>query len=151
MIYDLTYADAVAKAEHLTALGETTVYLRSDEGFPYDKVERVEAGSTYRLNGPTGCYLIANDRGLTFRLSVDFEPPEANGRGVSMFDRDRLRDVMLRLAPGGREAFADMLAGEVMAKMQERTRDLRSALQSQTDSEDCIRGLIAFAREPANA
>jgi hypothetical protein len=145
---NLTYAEAIEKADHLIALGETTIYLYRDkaEGFPYDKVVSVETGSSYRLGGPSSCALIAADGGLTFRLNVDFEESDANGRGVSLFDRDRLRGVMLKLPPKARASFAAMLEGEVLKGLTERTNEIREALRAQADSEDCVRGLIAFAR-----
>ena len=148
---DLTYEQALENAEHLVALGETTIYLYRDRAgdFPYDKVTRVESGSTHRLSGPSSCYLFAEDAGLTFKLSVDFERPDANGRGVSLFDRDRLRALMLKLPDAARRSFAELLETEVMPGLVKRTREIRDALQEQADSEDCVRGLIAFAKEDA--
>jgi hypothetical protein len=149
---DLSYEQAIENADHLIALGETTVYLRRNEtGFPYEKVTHVEAGAGWRLSGPSSCYLFAEDAGLTFKLSVDFEGPEANGRGVSLFDRDRLRGLMLRLPDAARQSFADLLETEVMPGMAKRTAEIRNSLLEQADSEDCVRGLIAFAREPVEA
>jgi hypothetical protein len=145
---DLTVAEALEKADHLIALGETTVYLfRDAEGFPYDKVTRVEEGGTWRLGGPASCYLYAEQAGLTFKLSVDFEGRDANGRGVSLFDRDRLRDLFLKLPPAARNFFAEMLEGKCLPGLIERTNEIREALRAQADSEDCVRGLIAFARQ----
>lgn len=148
---DLTYETAIANVEHLIALGQTKIYLyrENSEGFPYDKVVRVEEGSSWRLGGPSSCRLIAEDRGLEFSLSVDFEPASANGRGVSMFDRDRLRDLMLKLPAVARSAFADMLERVVLPPLVTRTSEIRTAMRAQADSEDCLRGLIAFAREAA--
>jgi hypothetical protein len=149
---DLTYRQAVAKAEHLIALGETDVYLYRDFGdFPYDNIVRVETGSSYRLNGPTSCYLIAEDAGLTFKVSVDFEGPEANGSGRSQFDADKLRELALKLPPPARAMFADMLAREVLPPLVERTNEYRKAMRQQADSEDCVRGLIAFAEQESPA
>lgn len=146
---DLTYRQAVENAEHLIALGQTTVYLYRDEAeFPYEKVTQIEAGGTWRLGGPSSCYLIAEEHGLTFKLSVDFEGREANGAGTALFDRDRLRDLAFRLSPKGRQLFADMLQKEVLGNLTKRTDEIRQALRLQADSEDCVRGLIAFAREP---
>lgn len=146
---DYDYTTAIAKAPLLIELGETDIYLyREDPAFPYDKVEAVKAGSTYRLNGPTSVRLIAKDAGLTFSMSVDFEGYDANGRGVSLFDRDQLRDLMMRLPDKARQSFADMLETEVLPPLKLRTAELRDAMRSQADSEDCVRGLIAFAKDP---
>lgn len=146
MMTDLTYAEAIEKADHLKALGQTKVYLYRDaEGFPYDKVSRVETGGSFRLSGPSSCYFIAEVAGLTFQLNVEFEGRDANGRGVSLFDRDRLRELMMRLPDAARSSFADMLRNKVLPPMVERTNEVRDALRNQSDSEDCVRGLIAFA------
>jgi hypothetical protein len=149
-MHDLTYAQAIANAEHLKALGQTDVYLYRDnaEGFPFDKVTRVEEGSSFRLSGPSSCRLIAEEAGLRFSVSVDFENADANGRGVSLFDRDQLRDLMRKLNPAAREQFAVMLE-KCVIPMAKRTAEIREALNSQCDSEDCVRGLIAFARGDA--
>jgi hypothetical protein len=147
MILDLTYAAALEKADALKALGQDSVYIydRCSDGFPYDKVTRVEAGNSYRLSGPSSCYLMFEENGLTFRLNVEFEHRDANGKGVSLFDRDRLRDVANKLSPAGRLAFAKMLEVSVLRPLAERTEEYRKALRQQADSEDCVRGIIAFA------
>lgn len=144
---NLSAKEAIQKAPHLRALGETTVYVRSPDAFPYDKVTAVESGSSYRLGGPSSCYLTAQVAGLSLKLSVDFEVPDANGRNVAMFDRDRLRDLALKLPPIARESFAKMLETECLPGLAQRTRELRSALQCQADSEDCVRGIINAVRE----
>lgn len=146
-MFNLTYAEAMKKREHLIALSETEIYLRDDAGFPWDKVAEVSGGNSYRLSGPSSCYVIALDQGLRFRLNIDFEGRDANGRGVSLFDRDRLREVMRRLPIPARKDFARLLSEEVLPKMAERTAEIRQALNQQTDSEECVRGLIAFADE----
>ena len=148
-MFDMTYADAIEKAEHLIALDQTAVYLRGDADFPFDKAIDVVSGSSYRLSGPSSAYIIAQDGGLQFKLNVEFEGRDANGRGVSLFDRDRLRELMMKLPAPARKKFADMLAGEVLSGMMKRTQEIREALRAQADSEDCVRGLIAFAEQPA--
>jgi hypothetical protein len=146
MLYDLTYTQAVAKAEHLKALGETTVYLDGDAvDLPWDKAVRVEKGCGYRLNGPTGFYVIAEDSGLTMRWSVDMEGRDANGASVTIFDRDRLREVAMKLPKHVRRSLAAFLTKHVLPEVEKRTKEWREYLNRQTDSEDCVRGLIAFA------
>ena len=144
MLWNLTYAAAKDKAEHLKALGETTVHI-DEKGAPWHKAEDVECGGSFRLNGPTGCYIIARDAGLTFKWSVDFEKREANGASVSLFDRDRLRDIAMKLPPAARQKFADLLVDKVLPPLEKRTQEIRDYLNQQHDSEDCVRGLIAFA------
>lgn len=148
---DLTYSQAIANAEHLIALDQIEVWIRDDTDFPYDKVCRVTTGSSYRLSGPTSCRLIVDEAGLTFSLSVDFEHRDANGRGASDFDRQRLRDLMLKLPPPARASFADMLEREVLPPMSQRAEEFRQVQLRQIDSEDCVRGLIAFARAEQSA
>jgi hypothetical protein len=152
MMFDMTYSDALDKAEHLIALGQTTVYLR-DKGqdFPWDKAVKVESGNSHRLSGPSSMYVIAEDGGLQFKLNVEFEDRDANGRGVSLFERDRLREVAMRLPPAARTSFANMLEREVLSGMAKRTAEIREAMNAQVDSEDCVRGLIAFARDSGDA
>jgi hypothetical protein len=143
-MYDLTYEQALKHAEHLTALGQTTVYLR-DGNYPWAIASDVEAGGSYRFNGPAGVYIIAKVRGLTFKWNVEFEKRDANGKGYSLFDRERLRDVAMKLPEPARDAFAKFLREQVMPDLEKRTAELRAAMNQQIDSEDCVRGLIAFA------
>lgn len=144
----LNYATAIKNAEHLIALGETTIYLYGpdgEEGFPWDKVVRVEASNSYRLSGPSAACMVAEDAGLAFRLDIEFEGRDANGRGISLFERDRLREVMLRLPVAARKSFASMLMTEALPSLVKHSANIREALNKQLDSEDCVRGLIAFA------
>lgn len=146
MMYDLNYVDAMSKSEHLIALNQTTIYLRDETEFPWDKVTRVESGSAYRLGAPASMYVVAQDSGLEFKLNIEFEGRDANGRGVALFERERLRDLAVRLPKQARESFASLLANEVLPGMAKRTAEIREAMNSQLDSEDCVRGLISFMR-----
>lgn len=147
MIYGrMTYADALKNIAHLSALGHYEIYLDEDGEVPWDKAVRVESGGGYRLNGPCGIYVIAEEAGLTFKWSIDFEQRAANGASVSMFDRDKLRDVVMKLPPAARASFAEFLHKEVMPGLRKTTAEVRAALNKQLDSEDCVRGLIEFAR-----
>ena len=147
MRYDTTYQSALANAAHLIALDDTVVYLRDEEGFDWSKVTAIDASNSYRLSGPSSMYVIAEEAGLTFKLNVEFEGRDADGRGVSLFERDRLREVAMKMPPAARKAFADMLARDVLPGMAKRSAEIREALNTQLDSEDCVRGLIAFATE----
>jgi hypothetical protein len=144
MYGDMTYEKALDNAKHLIALGQTEVYLR-DENVPWMMASDVEVGGCYRLNGPTGMYVIAKIEGLTFKWNVEFEKREANGHGYSLFDRKRLRDVAIRLPDSVRRKFAKLLSEKVLPELQKRTEEFREAMNKQIDSEDCVRGLIAFA------
>lgn len=141
---NLTFEEAVKKADALKAIDQTTIYLRDGE-YPWRFAERVEASGAYRFSGPIGMYVIAEVDGLTFKWSVDFERREANGHGYSLFDRERLRDVAMKLPIKARKSFANLLRDAVMPDLEKRTAELRAAMNRQIDSEDCVRGLIAFA------
>lgn len=148
-MHDMTYSEAIAKAAAIKEIGDTNIYLRgrNDADLPWDKVVKVEEGSSWRLSGPSSVYLIAEDEGLTFKWSVDFEALDASGKGVSDFDRPRLRDLMSKLPISARQSFADMLENQVLSALRKRTQEYRDALNMNADSEDCVRGLITFARE----
>jgi hypothetical protein len=134
-------------AAHYIALGELEIYLDEDDpDLPWQDVSHIVAGGGYRLNGPTGFYCIAERNGLTLKWSIDFECRDANGKGHSLFDRDRLRMTMQKLPPKARKALASFLEQEVLPGVEKTTAEWREYLNKQLDSEDCVRGLIAFAR-----
>lgn len=150
MYGDMTYEFALTNAKHLIALGQTTVYLR-DDAVPWIAASDVEVSGSYRFNGPCGIYVIAKVQDITFKWSVDFEKREANGRGYSLFDREKLRDVTRRLPEQARKKFAALLREKVMPDLEKRTAELRDTMNMQMDSEDCVRGLIAFAENKEKA
>lgn len=145
MYTHMTYQSAVEKADHLIALGETEIFIDATGDVPWTKVVGIKAGGAYRFNGPTGVWIVAQDHGLTFKWTVDFEGRDANGRGVSLFDRPRLRDTIMRLPPDVRPAFAKFLSEAVLPDLMKRTQELRESMNEQMDSEDCVRGLIEYA------
>lgn len=146
---DLSYSDALANAEHLKALGQTTVYLYGDnaKAFPFDKVTKVEEGSTWRSGMPSSCYLLAEVDGLTFKASFDFEPSSANGAATHQISRDQMREMFLKLPAAAQRSFANLLEEKCLPAMTERRSELLVALNRQSDSEDCVRGLIALAHQ----
>ena len=146
---DIKYKDAIAKAAFLKELGVDRVYLDADDEKPWAHITKVEAGSSYRLNVPVSVRFTAQEAGLSFSWSVDMEARDANGTGVSSFDRDALRVLVSKLGPIARSALSSMLQHEVLAKLTERTNEIRAALNKQADSEDCVRGIIAFVEAQA--
>lgn len=141
-------ADVLAKADHLVALGEIDVYLDDDDpDLPWAEVSRIEKSRGYRLNGPTGFYAIADKAGLRLKWSIDFEGRDANGQPVSLFDRDRIREVMRKLPRRARLELASFLETEVLPGIEKTTAEWRGYLNKQIDSEDCVRGLITYARQ----
>lgn len=153
-MHDLTYKKALELKEHLLAIGETSIYLRcgpelSQDDLPWSKVTKVENGSSWRLDMPSSVRFIVDEAGLTFQWSMDLEKRDASGRGVHMFDRERIRFVTTILSSTGRVLFVGWLQRMALPALKARTAEIRHALSVQLDSEDCIRGLIAFASEVA--
>lgn len=143
-----SFSDIIKNAEHYKAIGQTKHYLRDDDpSLPWDSVVAVKTGTLHRLSGPASMWIIAEVAGLRVQWDVDFENSDANGHGVSLFDRDRLRDVAMRLPVSVRPQFAELFRDQVLPPLEKRTVELRQALGKQLDSEDCVRGLIAFAEK----
>jgi len=94
----MKYAEALEKAEHLKALGQTELYIEADDA-PWAIATEIEGGGSYRFGGPVSFYVVAEAQGLTFKWNVDMETRDANGKGVSHYDRDGLREVMRKLTP----------------------------------------------------
>ena len=55
-----------------------------------------------------------------------------------------MRDVAGLMPPKVRAKFALWLSEKVMPDLVKRSNEIREALNKQVDSEDCVRGLIAF-------
>lgn len=139
--------DVLKSAPHYVALGQTEIFLDDDDpDLPWSDVADIVGGSGYRLNGPTGFYCIAKRDGLTLKWSIDFEGRDANGKSYHLFDRDRLRLTMGKLPPAARKKLAAWLDKEVLPGVEKVTAEWRDYLNRQLDSEDCVRGLIVFAR-----
>lgn len=145
MLMDTTYQEALKNAEHLVALGQAEVHLRDEGDFPWRLADDVVESGSYRFNGPTGCRIIAHERGLTLMLTVDFERRGANGMGYSMFDRDRLEAVMRKLPLAARIAFMKLLLAKVLPDLEKRTAEMQQALSKQEESESCVHELIELA------
>lgn len=140
-------SEVLKNAPHYVALGQTEIYLDDDDpDLPWSDVSDIVSGCGYRLNGPTGFYAIAKCGDLTLKWSVDFEDRKANGSSVNLFDRERLRTVMEKLPPAARTKLANFLEREVLPGVQKITAEWRGYLNKQLDSEDCVRGLITYAR-----
>jgi hypothetical protein len=142
--------DVLYNAEHYAAIGQTDIWLdENDPDLPWADVVEVSASGSYRLNGPNGFRCVAKRDGLTLQWSVDFETRGANGASVHMFDRDKLRAVMMRMPAPIRQKLATWMEAEVMPGIEKTTAEWREYLNRQLDSEDCVRGLIAYAKAPS--
>lgn len=150
---DATYAFAVENADHYIAVGQNDIYLYHDAQIPAELwalVTTSEAGSSYRLNGPSSVQFRAeHPSGLSFRWSVDFEDRDANGSGVHQFDREKIRDLILKLKPAAAKSFASFFEAQVLPPLRERTDELRKAMNKQMDSLDCALGIVEYARQLA--
>lgn len=148
---DLSFAKALANKDALISIGQTEVYLYGDNAkdAPWDRATDIDVGGTYRLSGPACARVTAEIDGLKFSWSLEFEERGANGSSVSLFDRNGLREAMRKLPPKIRKKFGDLLVRDVLPAMQARTKEFREYLNKQIDSEDCLRGLIFFANDPA--
>ena len=142
---DISFDQAVANAEHYLALGRDKVWINESTA-PWAKADDVESGCDYRFSGPTSArFSFTHESGLKLTWTVDYEKREANGKGYSLFDRDRLREMMLKLPRATRRKFGLILKNEVLAGLAQRTEEYRTAMRQQADSEDCVHGLIAYA------
>lgn len=111
MMLDLSFEDAVAKADSLLDLGHKNVWLRyGAEDYPWHIAETVKAGNSYRMSMPT-CFQVTGEHesGLEFSWSVDIEPREANGTGTFQIDSDRLLEIAARLPASPRAQLAVFL------------------------------------------
>lgn len=142
----MTFKRALELAEPLKQVGSADVYLDDDDpDLPWDLVSGVEAGCAYRLGAPAGVkFTVEHPTGLTFRWEVRFENRDANGHGISLFDRSRLREVMMKLPAAARKRFVAFLDAEVLPALRKSSDELRNAMNAQIDSEECVRGLIEF-------
>lgn len=139
-----TYKEALEKGDAFKCLGQVEIFV-SDENFPFGQVIDVESSGSYRFSAPDNvCFIIEQD-GLRIKMYFDFEMKGASGQHVSLFDREKLRDVMQKLPRKARWKFADLLQEKVLPDLQKRTAEIRQSLNKQWDSEDCVRGLIAMA------
>lgn len=145
----MNFKEAIEKREHLIALGQTDIHLYGDDAndAPWHLASRIESGGSYRLSGPTGFRVVAECSGLRFSWTVEFEGRDANGSYVSQFDRAVIRDAAMKLPETARKSFSEFMQTQVLPGVQKRTAEMREALNTQLDSEDCVRGVIAFVNE----
>jgi len=56
-----------------------------------------------------------------------------------------MRELFLKLSPSAQQSLANLLEAECLPAMERRKAEYLAALNTQADSADCIRGLIALA------
>lgn len=147
----MNFTKASSLAKHYRAIGQTTIFLDDDaDDLPWDKVSQVEAGSGWRNGAPTGVRIVAVVDGMSYHWSADFEGHEANGKPASQFDRPVMRDVAMRLPEEARRQLGTILSEEVLPALTKHANEYRAYLNQQVDSQDAVRGLIAFCAGDAS-
>jgi hypothetical protein len=100
MMPELTYKQAIAKADSLRDIGQTRIYLSHKEtDFPWQYVTDVKEGGSHRLEMSTSVRFTAKcpDSGLEFNWSFDIEPPTADGKGYYQIDTAACQQVTQQL------------------------------------------------------
>ena len=140
-----TFNDVVRLAPHYLAIGTTRVILdgRDSADLPWDQVTEVSAGGSYRSSGLASCRMSAgHESGITFEWFIDFEKPEANGRGYQMFDTERLLAIAAKLPISARKKFSDLLRTEVLGNAEKLLAEQEGYMTIQRDGVAAIRALI---------
>lgn len=110
MIHDLTYQEALDKANSLKDIGATKIYLFDKHGYkPWDRVTKVKHGGGIRLGLPTSIDLTAYKDGLEFQWAVEMETREANGKGTFEFNTVTISQVMDSIPKAARIQLASVL------------------------------------------
>lgn len=79
--YNVTVAEAIARADAYRTIGDTTVYL-SEAPYPWEYVTSCEPGGSHRLECDTSVRFVASHpSGLVFQWTVELEHRTANGKG----------------------------------------------------------------------
>lgn len=121
---NLTYKEAISKADSLKALGVREVYLERDKELPWHLATRCEPGGSHRMEIDTNVWFYGVDKqtGLEFRWSFDIEPYSANGKGHYEINAAGCRDVLSKLNGKAHTQFTKYLvecADKVKAKADE--------------------------------
>jgi hypothetical protein len=119
-----TYAEAIAKAPHLIAIGDTNIYVH-DGDFPIDKVARIEPGRSYRGGVPVDVYLVVEEAGLKIKKSFEFEDRSANGGELYQF-RDRVHQLMNKLPVDARESLRTHIREKLLPPMEKHRDELQA-------------------------
>lgn len=135
---ELTFDEVLAKAEHYKAVGQTRVYLYADGALPLDRVTRIEAGRSYRLNVPVDVRLTAEVDGLEISNSYELESRDASGKGTHLIDTDRLHHLAEGLPVGVAAQLVALLRDKVMPSVAERTREIYEAYAKQLASQNAL-------------
>lgn len=139
-----TFTDCVRNAEHYLAIGQTDIYLDSnDDDLPWHLAVDCGAGGSYRLNGPSSARVTAaHESGLSFRWHFDFEGREANGTGVNQFDSASMLANAAKMPVAVREKFSAFLTKEVWPEVRKRTDEVRDALRKQEESLQVLQSIM---------
>ena len=144
MWFDMTYTEALKKADALKELGEIRVVLARTDTPAWDVITRVEIRSSGWRGVPSSMYVVAEVSGLTLLWNIEFEPRDANGSGRHQWNIPYLRDIVAKMRPEARLSFAGVISDKVLPEMMKRTNEYREYLRIQEASELGARSLLAF-------
>jgi hypothetical protein len=148
---ELTYPEAIAKADALKSIGCTSLYLMRDQGEkPWAFVTKVEPGCSHRLEIATSVSFTAIEptTGLEFRWSEDIEDQSANGKGSYEIAAQHCRAIMSKLAGQPRAMFAAYLS-ECARKVHEKGNEWQ-AITDRQFRDAAVLALLALNEPPAS-
>lgn len=127
MIYDVTRTlkDIEALAEHYLAIGEREVFLgdKYTRDRPWDRVTRVEVGSTHRIDMVVSVdFYVESPSGITVSWAQSLERRDANGSSYYDIDTEALGFIMENLPEEPKQQLREILsrsARAVLVKAQE--------------------------------
>lgn len=139
MLYDLTYQEALAKADSLKDIGHTRIFLHDKfDARPWYLVKKVKPGAGYRMGIPTSVDFSATNHGLEFAWSMDLETREANGKGTFEIDTEVISAVMDAIPKGARAQLAALLRTTAKA-VEEKGDEYRDAANQQYNYGETLR------------
>lgn len=140
---DITYKQAKAKASALRELGQTEVYLSSDDDLPWGSATRFEPGGCHRLSMVTSGWFTAVKDGIRFRWSFDIETRDANGKGHYEINVPYCKDVISKITGTARQQFRDYLA-ESSAKVRDKGNEWQGYADRQMKDAATLRDLASL-------
>jgi hypothetical protein len=145
-MHDTTYEEVSKLVDHYRAIGIHEVWLRGDLAtMPWHIAKRIGPSGSYRLNSPCGCRVTAEENGMKYTWSFDFEGAGANGSGTHQFDEAVMLGAARHMPVAIREQYAALLVQEVLPAVKKNADEAREYLSRQERSERVILAVIASA------
>lgn len=145
----LTYAKAVANADALKAIGQTSVYLSDldepEDGMPWEYVNEVTGGGLHSYIGPRSvAFKAVHPSGIEFRWTLDFSSSHLGStESRPFFEHSRIVAMADRLSPSPRAQFAAYLKNEVLPPLEKNVGEARLHLNALLDGVTTLTGIIA--------